>query len=66
MKRFLQDLHSTDRRGSGSGDHTSKPPLLPMDVVAECEEIILQLCDDPFEVKLRANYEVNISIYAYI
>ena len=52
MKRFLQDLH----KGS---DGMPLPLLLPPDVLADCEEIIFQLCDDPFEVKLRANYEVG-------
>ena len=32
---------------------------LPPDIFAECEDILFQICDDPFEVKLRANYEVR-------
>lgn len=52
IKRFLQTLHS-----SGKGKSPERL-LLPPDVVLECEDILFQICDDPFEVKLRAIYEV--------
>ena len=44
---------------SVSGDPNSPRPLLLFpDVFMEVGDIVWQLCDDPFEVKLRANYEV--------
>ena len=53
VKKFLQKVHS------GSGDPNSPRPLrLFPDVFMEVGDIVWQLCDDPFEVKLRANYEV--------
>lgn len=60
VKRFLQDLHGR-QRGVPQGHAQAPSPLfLPVDVLAECEELVFQLSDDPFEVKLRANYEVSL------
>ena len=35
------------------------PLVLYPDLLLECEDFVLQICDDPFEAKLRANYEVS-------
>ena len=59
VKKFLQKVHS------GSGDPNSPRPLLLFpDVFMEVGDIVWQLCDDPFEVKLRANYEVHMRLCA--
>ena len=59
VKKFLQKVHS------GSGDPNSPRPLLLFpDVFMEVGDIVWQLCDDPFEVKLRANYEVYMRLCA--
>ena len=67
MKKFLQKLHSTSsqaavRGGEVGGAVGAESPgrrlLLPPDLFLECQEIMLQITDDPFEVKLKANYEV--------
>lgn len=49
-------LHSPAERGK---DVSKKPLLLAPDVLLECNDFIFQICDDPFEVKLRSNYEVG-------
>ena len=36
--------------------------LLAPDLFLECQEIMLQITDDPFEVKLKANYEVHVCV----
>lgn len=54
VKKFLQKIHGQSQSVEG----TSRPYLLP-DVLIECEDILLQVDDDPFEMKLRANYEVG-------
>lgn len=54
VKKFLQKIHGQSQSVEGM----SQPYLLP-DVLIECEDILLQVDDDPFEMKLRANYEVG-------
>lgn len=56
MRKFLQKLHS---RSPGNGE--SPQCYLPPDVLVECEDLVLQVNDDPFETKLRANYEVGVA-----
>ena len=59
IKKFLQKVHS------GSVDpNPPRPLLLFPDVFMEVGDIFWQLCDDPFEVKLRANYEVHMRLCA--
>ena len=53
VKKFLQKVHS-----SRADVNMSKKLLLPPDLFLECGDIILQITDDLFEVKLKANYEV--------
>jgi len=53
IRKFLQQVHS-----SGDGSSSPHPLFLPPDVFMEVGDIVFQLCDDPFEVKLRANYEL--------
>lgn len=55
IRKFLQQVHS-----SGDGSSSPHPLFLPPDVFMEVGDIVFQLCDDPFEVKLRANYEVYV------
>ena len=56
VKKFLQKIHS----GRVGNEVDSAPRLLlPPDLSLECEDIILEIADDPFEVKLKANYEVR-------
>ena len=57
IRKFLQQVHS-----SGDGSSSPHPLLLPPDVFMEVGDIVFQLCDDPFEVKLRANYEVCVNV----
>ena len=59
MKKFLQKLHSP------SNNKAVSRLLLAPDVFAECEDIVLQVPDDPFEVKLRTNYEVHVASREY-
>ena len=54
IKKFLQKMHVRLDRGKGTNRL-----YLPPDVLAECEDILLQVNDDPFEIKLRSNYEVD-------
>ena len=56
VNKFLRALHLSSNQTS-----SDRSFLLP-DILTECEDIAFQLCDDPFEVKLRANHEV-ISLY---
>ena len=44
--------------GGAVGAESPQRLLLAPDLFLECQEIILQITDDPFEVKLKANYEV--------
>ena len=64
VKKFLQKIHSSSRTGQeGGGVVGAESParlLLAPDVFLECQEIVLQITDDPFEVKLKANYEVQM------
>ena len=48
--------------GGAVGVESSQRLLLAPDLFLECQEIILQITDDPFEVKLKANYEVHMYI----
>ena len=62
VKKFLQKIHSG---GAGKTTVDSTPRLLlPPDLFLECEDIILQITDDLFEVKLKANYEVCVCVCA--
>ena len=54
VKKYLQKLHWR------VSSPAPQPRLLPPDLHLECGEFVLQLCDDPFEAKLRANYEVGV------
>lgn len=56
MKKFLQTVHSRLEVGQGE---TKKPLLMAPDFLIECDDFLFQIYDDPFEVKLRANYEVQ-------
>ena len=64
VKKFLQKIHSSSQavvnRGVGGVVGAESPGrlLLAPDLFLECQEILLQITDDPFEVKLKANYEV--------
>ena len=40
--------------------------LLPPDLVINVKSVIIQICDDPFEVKLNDNYEVGYTLYSII
>ena len=60
VKKFLQKVHSNRTESS-----TSKKLLLSPDLFIECGDIVLQITDDPFEVKLKANYEVY-TIFLYM
>ena len=51
VRKYLGQQHST------AGPTSTL--FLPPDVHLQCGEAFLQLCEDPFEAKLRANYEVN-------
>lgn len=55
VKKFLQTVHSRLEVGQ---IETKKSLLLAPDFLLECDDFLFQICDDPFEVKLRANYEV--------
>lgn len=66
IKKYLQMLHSTPGAGTEGGGAGTEGGgvakgrlVLPPDVLLECDHLLLQLCDDPFEAKLRANYEVS-------
>ena len=59
IKRFLQDFHSTPGADGGGSE---RPLLLAPDLLLECEDFLFQLCEDPFEAKLRANYEVGVVV----
>ena len=48
-------LHSNAEEVKGV---SKKSLLLPPDVLLECEEFVFLILDDPFEMKLRHNYEV--------
>ena len=52
IKKFVQT------RGK-KGVASKGPPLLLPDILLEVEDLVFKLCDDPFEVKLRTNYEVG-------
>ncbi len=43
------------------GPFTAESPL-PPDLVINAKSVIVQICDDPFEVKLNDNYEVSSSV----
>ena len=61
VKKFLQKIHSSRVDVSGEEESRVDSPkrlLLSPDLFLECEDIVLQVTDDPFEVKLKANYEV--------
>jgi hypothetical protein len=67
VKKFLQKIHSSGQAvvsgrevGGAVGAESSGRLLLAPDLFLECQEIILQITDDPFEVKLKANYEVHV------
>jgi len=60
IMEFLQQVHS-----SGDGSSSPHPLLLPPDVFMEVGDIVFQLCDDPFEVQLRANYVVHVHHFCY-
>nr|XP_050857264.1 protein KIAA0100 isoform X1 [Vespula vulgaris] len=49
IKRWLKDIHST---GSIKQTH------LPCDLIIKIKEWIFEVSDDPFEVRLRDNYEL--------
>ncbi|KAL5477873.1 hypothetical protein EMCRGX_G024726 [Ephydatia muelleri] len=51
IKKFVQT------RGK-KGVASKGPPLLLPDILLEVEDLVFKLCDDPFEVKLRTNYEL--------
>ena len=62
IKKFVQT------RGK-KGVASKGPPLLLPDILLEVEDLVFKLCDDPFEVKLRTNYEVGSGsecMYMYI
>ena len=60
IKKFVQT------RGK-KGVASKGPPLLLPDILLEVEDLVFKLCDDPFEVKLRTNYEVGSEcMYMYI
>ena len=72
IKKYLQQLHSRSSPaeggvagdgGEGEGEREregeKKRLVLLPDVLLECDHLLLQLCEDPFEAKLRANYEVR-------
>ena len=48
-------------QGGAVGEESPGRLLLAPDLFLECQEIVLQITDDPFEVKLKANYEVCVS-----
>lgn len=56
VKRFLQDFHSSPGAEKGG---EKRPLLLAPDLLLQCDDFLFQLCEDPFETKLRANYEVG-------
>ena len=58
VRKFLQKVHS-----GPPGRDGGKLYLLP-DLSAECEDLLWQVSDDPFEVKLRANYEVCVCVFS--
>lgn len=61
VKKYLQKLHG------GEADHTTGTLFLPPDVHMGSEELVFQLCEDPFETKLKANYEVGMATaYLYL
>ena len=63
INKFLQSLHSTPTPAWEQKGGVVKPLILYPDVLLECEELVLQLADDPFEAKLRSNYEVTKQCY---
>ena len=70
IKKFLQKIHSTHDVGvkEKEGRGEPRPPRklwLSPDIFLECEDIILQITDDPFEVKLKANYEVHVHVHVH-
>ena len=48
--------------GGAVGAESPERLLLAPDLFLECQEIMLQITDDPFEVKLKANYEVCVYV----
>ena len=46
-------------QGSSISGSASGVSPLPLDVLIEVDDIVVQFEDDPMEVKLRANYEVT-------
>ena len=73
VKKFLQKIHSSSQAvvsgqdvGGAVGAESPARLLLAPDVFLECQEIVLQITDDPFEVKLKANYEVQMRIIIFV
>lgn len=71
IKKFLQKIHSAEGVGAGVKEtqvvpSRKKKVWLPPDLFLECEDIILQISDDPFEVKLKANYEVRVHVHVHV
>ena len=54
VKKFVQSLHKLPVRPSATGGKI----LLP-DIVLQVDELNFQLLDDPYEMKLGANFEVS-------
>ena len=61
VKKFLQKIHTSQDSTSGREERTESQGrlLLAPDLFLECQELLLQITDDLFEVKLKANYEVH-------
>ena len=61
VKKYLQKLHG------GEPGHTPGTLLLLPDVHMGSEELVFQLSEDPFETKLKANYEVGVAtVHMYL
>ena len=56
VRKFVEQLHR------GESVPLPLPLSLPPDIHLQCGEMFLQLCEDPFEAKLRANYEVIVTL----
>ncbi|KAK9296336.1 hypothetical protein QLX08_009661 [Tetragonisca angustula] len=50
IKKWLKDIHSSSSQG--------KERCLPCDLIIKIKEWVFEVSDDPFEVRLRDNYEL--------